>query len=44
MQKITLLAVAAFLLTAPALAQSDNEMSSHTPALGTTLMAEDFVK
>src|ERR1700759_1131167 len=44
MQKITLLAVAAFLLTAPAFAQSDNEMRDHSPALGVTPMAEDFVK
>lgn len=44
MQKISLLVVAAIVLTAPAFAQSDNEMSGPNPALGSTPNAEAFVK
>ena len=44
MKKILVLFVAAVLLTAPAFAQSDSEMSGPNPALGSTPKAEEFAK
>lgn len=44
MKKILVLFVAAVLSTAPAFAQSDNEMSGPNPALVSTPKAEEFVK